>query len=273
MTTNFPEIAELAEFIAEENFTRGTVNLEKIARKNEIEIHYDNFESYFTGMLQHENNLFDIFVNIDNIKKKRYPRTRFTIAHELGHYFIDEHRNLLKKGYSLSYDKELTYFSNLPVEKEANYFATNLLMPPNRFLKDMNAQNLGIESVKKLATQYKTSITSTLIQYSILLKKPSFSIIWDNSQNQKRKNFTESFYELFKQFSRDFLIRENLKQSIFADFNNPFYNPAQDISSVNGSLSSFFSSIKTEGPFDHPVKIETMSLQTYGFVSLVFPLE
>lgn len=270
MTDPFHEIAELAEFIAEENITGTSVNLERIARKNEIGLHFDTFENYFTGMLQHEDNLFDIFINMSVLKHKKNPRTRFTIAHELGHYFIDNHRNLLRKGFSLSYDKSLNYFSNEPVEKEANHFATNLLMPKARFKQDIDKLEFGIDSIKLLSKQYKTSITATVIQYSNLLHIPSFVVFWDTNQSPKSKKFTDLFYVQFKQHCKDFQIDQTLAKYIFEEFNSPFY--INDTSSLNSSLSSFFTSIKIESTADYPVSIETMNLQAFGFISLVYLL-
>jgi Zn-dependent peptidase ImmA (M78 family) len=268
MLQTLDEIAELAEFIAEDNITRGIVNLDKIARKNDIGLHYDNFENYFTGMLQHENNSFDIFINLYKLKKKKYSRTRFTLAHELGHYYIDAHRNLLKKGYSLSYDKDLSYFSNDPVEKEANHFATNLLMPKNRFVNDINSQEVGINAVKNLSQQYKTSITSTIIQYRNLINNPCFLLFWNENQEFKRKNYSDSFYNIIKQFSQGFKIKDEIKASIFDGFDDLLY--FRNTTSIDGYLSSFYVSINVSSTMDKPVKIETMNLQSYGFVSIVF---
>lgn len=193
MIQTFDQIAELAEFIAEENTGRGKTNLEKIARNNDIGIHYDHFENYFTGMLQHENGIFDVFVNLTKVKNKKYARSRFTVAHELGHYYIDAHRNLLRSGYSLSYDKEMSYFPNDPVEKEANHFATNLLMPPSRFKADLKAHGMDIKAVIAISDQYGTSRMSTIIQYRNLLDQPGFLVFWENNQDFKKKIFQSRF--------------------------------------------------------------------------------
>ncbi len=271
MVQTLDHIAELAESIAEDNITRGKTNLEKIARKNGVGIHYGHFENYFTGMLQHENSEFDIFINLTKLKNKKYSRTRFTVAHELGHFYIDAHRNLLKNGYSLSYDKELNYFSNDPVEKEANHFATNLLMPPSRFKADMNSYTIGVDAVRTIAKKYNTSLTSTLIQYRNLLAQPCFLAFWGNNQDFKRKNFSDSFYNRFKQFSQSFKVCDEVKGKIFEEFDSPFSAP--EWNTVNGSLSDFFSGISVNSSSDRPVLIETMNLHSYGYASLVMLTE
>ncbi len=268
MAHTLQEIAELAEFIAEDNTFRGTVSLDKIARKEDIAIHYGSFETYFTGMLQHDNGDFDIFLNLDKLKNKKYSRARFTLAHELGHYYIDDHRNLLKAGHSLSYDKDHTFFSNLEVEQQANHFATNLIMPKSRFMRDMRASNIGIKAVKTLADKYKTSFTATVIQYHNLLESPSFLIFWRPNRILKSKSLSSSFYSLIKRFSSNFLIDATLATEIFEGFDDLLNYT--NTTSVNTSLAYLWAEISARSAMDMPVKIETMNLQTYGYVSLVF---
>src|SRR3989339_845568 len=69
-----------------------------------------------------------IYVNVDD----PYPRQVFTVAHELGHYFLhaDKHQEIY-------YRKELTRLDgeNPPQESEANWFAASLLMPKKLILK------------------------------------------------------------------------------------------------------------------------------------------
>ena len=267
MVQTFDQIAELAEFIAEENITRGKANLEKIARQNDVGIHYGQFENYFTGMLQHENGLFDIFINLTKLKNKKYARSRFTLAHELGHYCIDAHRNLLKNGYSLSYDKDLSYFPNDLVEKEANHFATNLLMPQSRFKADLKKYGMDIKAVITISEQYVTSRMSTIIQYRNLLDKPSLLVFWENNQDFKKKNFSDSFYNSFKQFSKTFQINEEVKEKVFEGFNHLFMQI--ETTTIESTLSKFFSGITTNSVFDKPVIVETMNLHSFGYVSLV----
>jgi Zn-dependent peptidase ImmA (M78 family) len=77
------------------------------------------------------NNQTYIFVNsnIDPIGRKH-----FTIAHELGHYFLSHnlHNNL---GFCTDSDIKEEGHQKDPIEKEANYFASCFLMP-ERKVKD-----------------------------------------------------------------------------------------------------------------------------------------
>ena len=103
MEQTFEEIADLAEDMGNRNLYRGKVNLSKIAKKAGIELIYGHYANHFLGELVHSSRRFYIHLNLDKIPDKKSARMRFTIAHELGHYFIDSHRTKLSKGISLSF--------------------------------------------------------------------------------------------------------------------------------------------------------------------------
>lgn len=82
----------------------------------------------FVGALTKNKDQAYIFVNkdIDNIGRKH-----FTIAHELGHYFLSHnlHSNL---GFCTNNDIAEEEYQKNPIEREANYFASCLLMPKEK---------------------------------------------------------------------------------------------------------------------------------------------
>ena len=64
------------------------------------------------GMLEHRGGRpacwsggWHIYCNLDCVGQKDSPRARFTLAHELGHYYIDEHRNALVAGRGAAQDR------------------------------------------------------------------------------------------------------------------------------------------------------------------------
>lgn len=83
----------------------------------------------FVGVLtKGNNNQVYIMINktIDNLGRKN-----FTIAHELGHYFLSHqlHQNL---GFCSVNDITEEGHQQNPIEREANYFASSLLMPEEK---------------------------------------------------------------------------------------------------------------------------------------------
>jgi Zn-dependent peptidase ImmA (M78 family) len=189
-------IADLAEAIAEENISKNKVNLEKIAKKKEIAIIYGAYENCFLGQLMHRYNKFYIYINLDLLNDKLAPRTRFTLGHELGHYFIDGHRNKLKSGESLSYTSDYSYVSNIPVEKEANHFSSHLLMPKTRFITLASKQEPGIPSILTLKDTFHTSIEGTSIHYINMDLLPCMFIKWKPDLTYHYASYTNSFASL-----------------------------------------------------------------------------
>lgn len=86
---------------------------------------YNDFVGAFTKA---NNGQLYIIINkgIDNCGRKN-----FTIAHELGHYFLSHnlHNNL---GFCTSQDILEEGHQKNPIEREANYFASCLLMPESK---------------------------------------------------------------------------------------------------------------------------------------------
>ena len=189
-------ISDLAESIAEENISKNKVNLEKIAKKKKISLIYGKYDDCFLGELLHCSNKFYIYLNLDLLHTKFSPRTRFTLGHELGHYFIDTHRNKLKNGESLSYTSDYSYVSNIPVEKEANHFSSHLLMPKTRFIGLAGKQEPGIPSILSLKDSFHTSIEGTSIHYINLDLLPCMFIKWRSDLTYHYASYTSSFAKL-----------------------------------------------------------------------------
>lgn len=95
MLQSFDDIILLANEIGNNYLSAKKVNLKKIARDNEITIVVGNYGNCFVGQLTHYMGEFFILLNKDELEKAENGRLRFTIAHELGHFFIDDHRSKL----------------------------------------------------------------------------------------------------------------------------------------------------------------------------------
>ena len=92
----------------------------------------------------------------------RHPvtRRRFTIAHEIGHFYL--HRKLIGDGIT---DDGL-YRSHLRgrFESQANRFAANLLMP-QKLVREFIAQ--GVDTVEELAEKFEVSRSAMSIQLGV----------------------------------------------------------------------------------------------------------
>ncbi len=140
-------IKKLAEYIALQYNEKATP-LKKIAVDEELDIFYDNYESNtFDGMTIFDNGRFYIHLNIDRDNRPDSDRGRFTLAHELGHYFIDNHRIGLKNGILKPHPSLTNQAQFTAIEREADYFASCLLMPENRFLKDISKKKFNFDII------------------------------------------------------------------------------------------------------------------------------
>src|SRR5690606_4385253 len=91
-------IKDLAEAIAME-YNNKVTPLSSIVNDEGLEVYYDRYGlDTFDGMTLYDQGKFYIHLNTQLGNKPESPRGRFTLAHELGHYYIDSHRIGLTKG-------------------------------------------------------------------------------------------------------------------------------------------------------------------------------
>lgn len=91
-------------------------------------------------------------------------RINFTLAHELGHYFCHRQRQaefLCGQGATLDYYGE----ASRSLEKEANVFASYLLMPATDFRQQIDGQVISLELLSAVAERYQTSFTATALKW------------------------------------------------------------------------------------------------------------
>jgi hypothetical protein len=157
------EIGDLAGVVAE---THGSpVEPLAIARKKEVTVSFNDYGDAFDGMLEARFGRFHIYCNIRGLEGRDAPRARFTLAHELGHFFIDEHRSALLSGRVLPHRSICDFRSPHLVELEADVFASNLLMPWSRFLPAAKRAKKGLHAIHELATTFRVSLTAAALRY------------------------------------------------------------------------------------------------------------
>lgn len=113
-----------------------------------------------SGMLIKANNncgiLFATHVNNNGFQ-------RFSICHELGHYFLPGHFESLFK-YDQVHSSKAGFKSNSIHEKEADEFACGLLMPKKLIDPYLDENKYGLETIKQLSEKCGTSLTSTSLR-------------------------------------------------------------------------------------------------------------
>lgn len=135
------------------------VDVVKIANSIGIEVYETNLKNEISGAIKYDKDekIFSILINKINSDKRK----RFTIAHELGHYFL--HKNILEND-ELHIDILYRNIDTDLEEKDVNYFAGALLM--NRMLLE-NVKN-KINSISELAEIFDVSESEMTVRLDIL---------------------------------------------------------------------------------------------------------
>jgi len=94
-----------------------------------------------------------------------HPKVRFTVAHELGHYFREEHRNRLKGG-GPAYTCFTEFVVDPLMEQEADCFAAGLLMPSQLLAPIVNEEaEPTLDMIKQISRDFDVSLTSMMIRW------------------------------------------------------------------------------------------------------------
>lgn len=94
---------------------------------------------------------------------KQESRINFILAHELAHYEL--HSDLISAIHLDDYNSFNSWFSGGHHEIEANYFASELLMPRTSFIKHCPQIGFSLDSIDKLATLFGSSLSSCSLQF------------------------------------------------------------------------------------------------------------
>lgn len=174
------EIIRLAEDLAED-FTGEALKTDPLLISDELGLtsSFDDYGDYFDGLLHYEAGRFHIFCNTKRCGLSHSPRSRFTLSHELGHFFIPEHHRALRSGVAPSHpsfcsNPDATNF----VEREADLFASRLLMPDARFIDVTAKFGFSLSGVRSVADELGTSLQATLVRFQASEAHPCAMIWW-----------------------------------------------------------------------------------------------
>lgn len=232
------QIGKLAEYIANEFSERNFTLLNEITKFEQVPVYYDNYENAFDGMLLYDldNKDFHIHINTDNGNTQNSKRGRFTLAHELGHYFLDTHRLGLKYGLLEPHASFHNINQKSLIEIEADYFASCLLMPKNKFKSFSSEQNkltgnkkFSIDTIIAVSDSFQTSLLSTLIRFGEVGTHEIFAVV---SKDNIAKWFVRSHD--FPNWTFKFKIGSTLPQtSIAGDYLTKEYKKISGIEIVS----------------------------------------
>ncbi|QDT33949.1 ImmA/IrrE family metallo-endopeptidase [Thalassoglobus polymorphus] len=159
----------------------------KIAAEEQIKVLPGTYDDCFDGRLeyrkQHDRSGFYLFYAEASPGLRPMGRVRFSIAHELGHFYIPAHREYLLSGFW--HGSRAGFVSEKPLERQADQFAAALLMPRHA-MNDFAKRHRGGCSLQDLADlandQFETSVLSTVIRYVQLDFEPCCAVLTENGR-------------------------------------------------------------------------------------------
>ena len=130
----------------------------------------------FEGMLlpsPHKRGEWGILYN-NSIGSK--GRRNYTLAHELGHYFL--HRHLSPQGIQCTNRDMHDWRSDYAkLESEANTFASFLLMPLDDFRVQISGQSISIALMEHLAERYAVSLTAAILKWLSITEERAMIVV------------------------------------------------------------------------------------------------
>lgn len=97
-----------------------------------------------------------------NIKSDGFRR--FTVAHELGHYFLDGHPEEILRTAPIHISRAGFSQGTNSIELEADHFASGLLMPSKLVGQVIGESRIGLDGILALSEMAKCSLTASAIR-------------------------------------------------------------------------------------------------------------
>ena len=259
------EIAALAEDLAVSRFQGERVQPEEIATAEGLAFRYASFPEEFDGILLHEHGRFFVVCN-ERRGVRGTARSRFTFAHELGHYFLDDHRLSLASGKIPAHFSLAEFASDQPIEAEADCFAANLLMPAKSFRRKAAELNPGLALICALASTFGTSVTSTAYRAMELdvFPAPCAMFRWTGQGAPKRSASltTRAMFGGYRVMT-DSAPPGSATAQCLADGSTGIIKQTTD-------CSQWFPAVPSGSPRNVILREEVMQLGRFGWLSLVF---
>lgn len=125
---------------------------------------------------------------------------RFSIAHELGHYFLPGHAEALFAEGKQVHESRGNFVSENRYERQADLFAAALLMPRRLFLEVMRSLAPGFPAIRELKGLCQTSITAAAIRYARFAEDPVAVVV--SSGNKVEYSFLSECLDDFSGIRR-----------------------------------------------------------------------
>jgi hypothetical protein len=136
-----------------------------------------SYSEEFSGRIEFHCEVERFLLFHPEVESAEFPsRVRFSIAHELGHYYIPEHRQQLMQGNS--HDSKAGFICDDNFEREADHFASVLLLPTFALRAKLGRRGfLTFQQILDLSNEWKTSATSAVLRYVKFASEPCAALV------------------------------------------------------------------------------------------------
>ncbi len=262
------EIEELATLLVAQSSSKDLIDLKGIAAAEGITVSFGRYRDCFDGLLECRNGAFHIYINADANNGSRSARTRFSFAHELGHYFLDWHRTALDRGVPSHGSKADFESANLIAEREADMFAAYLLLPALE-VKKVARHCIDAAEIIRLANLFCTSLSATAIRCARLNLAPMIVMRWTattrawcwSSSTFEQRTGNKAFRSIDK-LPADSATRQKLLG---------IPTEHEKIVSKGTTLSTWFPGVRAGSSYDDILIEECISLGPHGVLTVLRP--
>jgi uncharacterized protein DUF955 len=260
------EIEELAELVASEHWHGNQMDPREVAADSGLTFSFGHYEDHFDGLLECRTRRFHVYLNIDRHGSADSARMRFSFGHELGHYFIDWHRHALEHGVP-AHGSSADFQSTLAIEREADLFAANLLLPREK-LKIAARPQIDAAEIQRLASVFGTSLSATAIRCALLDLSPLIVMGW--TTKGRRWCWSSERYRIlgnkaFRDVAR--LVRDSATWQTLESPTRKLKNSA----AKGTTLSAWFPAVYAGGTRDDLMLEECIGLGQYGALTILRP--
>lgn len=242
-------IESYAQQVIDDNqITEFPVDLKQIAQNAGIQVEAkpEGMHGASGHLIKHEDDFYILYSQ--EINNTGFQR--FSIAHELGHYFLPGHIDqILVDGQHVSHAGS---FSQDQYEKEADLFAAAIMMPKKQFCEAIKKYDEGMLAIIALQDEFQASLTSTAIRYAKNVDYPLSIVV---SSNDK-----VDFCFMSEQF-KDLPIKTWLKKgaSLPYTLTTTASQSNEDIQEDESTLEDWF-----DGDSRYKLKEEVLFLGSFG---------
>lgn len=128
------------------------VPVEEIAKKFGLTVFEFDFPNNISGVLKTQEKVIGVNKNHHSIRR------RFSVAHELGHFLLGHEPG--RDGKIIDDDSE----KPISFEREANLFASFLLMPSEWIKKRWKEKKINEQTIKELSNEFNVSAQALTIR-------------------------------------------------------------------------------------------------------------